>query len=89
MRFLRYLRKLSAPEPIERASPEDYELLHTLCSVWPLGPWAQAYYLNPTRGGASKAAREIREAVEESSLAGTELYQDHIALLRRIELDAL
>ena len=86
--MFRKSRKLPTPDPIERASTEDYELLHTLCTVWPQGPMAHSYYTNPTREGAAKAAREVRAAIEASDLARIEIHQDHIALLRRIELDA-
>ena len=76
------------PDHVESPTAEDYELLHTLCTVWSQGTKAQGYYTNPTRDGAAKAAQEVREAISASDFADTELSRDHIALLRRIESDA-
>jgi len=83
----KYLRKILNPEPpqVERASEHDYELLHTLCTVWSEGPMAQAYMESGNRVLAPAAAKEVRLAIEGSLYVNFEIGQDHIQLLRRLE----
>jgi hypothetical protein len=86
--FLRkfWRRLLQPPAPVvAKACRQDYELLHTLCTVWPDGPLAQAYLQKPSRVIAPQVAAEVRAAIEASLYANHEIGQDHIALLLRIE----
>jgi len=64
---------------------DDLDLLHTLCSVWIDGPYAQAYYKTRSLGIAPLAAREVRRAIEASAIHDCELSLAHVAMLRRIE----
>jgi len=64
---------------------DDLELLHTLCSVWMDGPYAQAYFKSRDLAIAPLAAREVRRAIETSTIHDCELSLDHVALLRRVE----
>lgn len=86
MFFRKYLGRLLRPTPIVvTACQRDYELLRTLCSVWPQGPMAQAYLRNQARVIAPHAAAEVRKAIEASIYAAYEIGQDQIEVLRRIE----
>lgn len=66
-------------------SEDEYAYFHTLCTVWPDGPMAQAFMKNPTPLNATLAAAEIRKDIEASFYAEYELGQDWIAFLRRVE----
>jgi hypothetical protein len=80
-------QRTSPKKPTERASQEDYELLHTLCTVWPHGPYTQKYLDNQDHNIAPLVAQEIISAIQESIYADLEIGQDHIELLQRIESD--
>lgn len=84
-----FCRKGSGLPPHGRPSLDDYEFLHTLCTVWPHGPEAQAFLKNPTSDYAKGAAIEVRKAIEGSFYATYELGQDHIELLQRIEFASI
>jgi len=64
---------------------DDMALLHPLCSVWIDGPYAQLYYNTRSLDAAPLAAREVRRAIEASTIHDCELSLDHVATLRRIE----
>lgn len=85
MIFKLFGKRISTSKPVERASEEDYELLHTLCTVWSYCTYAQQYADSRDRKIAPLAAHEIRKAIEESVYADMEIGLDHIELLRRIE----
>jgi hypothetical protein len=70
------------------ARPSDYAFLHTLCTVWPEGPMAQAFMRDPTRRIAPLAAAEVRKAIEASLYAKFDVGRDQIKILRRIEYSA-
>ena len=83
--FQKFQKKAPSEKPTEQASEEDYELFHTLCTVWSDCTYAQQYADDQDRSVAPLAAREIRKAIEESIYADMEIGLDHIKLLRRIE----
>lgn len=86
MGLRKYLRKLKpVPQVVEQASEADFGLLHTLCTVWPDGPMAQAYLKEQARSISASVATEIRLAISSSWMLDTEIGQDHIQLLRRLE----
>jgi hypothetical protein len=87
MGLRKYLRKLHKPvsQVVERACEADYALLHTLCTVWPEGPMAQAYLKGQDRSISASVATELRLAISSSWMVDTEIGQDHIQLLRRLE----
>lgn len=86
MFFRKFRGRINSPTPVvARACREDYAFLRTLCTVWPDGPLAQAYLINPTRVIAPHAAAEVRRAIEQSLYATHEVGLDHMQLLRRIE----
>ncbi len=70
----------------ERTEAEDLELLHTLCSVWIDGPYAQRYFARRDMAIAACAAREIRKAIELSVIHDCELCLEHAEMLARIEV---
>jgi hypothetical protein len=86
MFFRKCLGRILHPTPVvATVCQQDYEFLHTLCTVWPDGPMAQAYLRQPARVIAPPAATEVRKAIEESIYAAYEIGQDQIEVLRRIE----
>ncbi len=93
-RLLKYFKTLlargvrNALEPdSDRTQDEEIELLHSLCMVWPNGPYAYQFYSSRVRNLAiaSMAAREVRMAIESSVIFDCELSLEHIEMLRRIE----
>lgn len=83
MRFCRQRKASGATHACVCA--RDFEYLHTLCTVWPDGPMAQAYLASQNVVIAPEAAEEIRHAIEASIYLKTPIGDDQIRLLRRIE----
>ena len=69
----------------ERTIAEDLALLHTLCSVWIGGEFAQEFYRTHNASVAALAAREVRQAIEGSVIHDCELCLDHLKMLNRLE----